>query len=614
MPLRFSRQCPPYLIQHQRIKVLIAMVFLFSLILILRLLDLQWFEYNKFQTLSLKNQMSVTPTPPPRGIIVDRNGVVLADNMPIYVLEIIPELVKNLESTLQRLHRLIPSITQEDIQLFQRLRQQNRKFVPTPLKMKLTQEEIATFAVNQYHFPGVRIKAESLRYYPLGEETAHLLGYVGRINLEELKNLDPQTYQGAQFIGKTGVERYYESRLHGVNGYEQVETDVSGRIVRVINKLPPKSGEILKLTLDTRLQHVAYEALGENYGAVVLIETATGAILAMASRPSFDPNHFVGGISPKEYHQLSNAAERPLFNRAVRGLYPPASTIKPYIALTGLNVGVIDKHTAIYDPGWYKLPNVSHVYHDWNKRGHGMVNLLRAVTVSCDPYFYHLGHLLGITPIHHMLSEFGFGSFTQIDLLEESAGIVPDASWKKRTKGVSWYPGDSLITAIGQGFMLVSPLQMAVAAATLAEKGHRYQPHLLYSSSKNQFTETLFKPIQKKVISLQDPEDWDLIHEAMHSVTTSPEGTGYRFGRNPPYPVAAKTGTAQVFGGKEYARRLHQVLPKHLRDHSLFIAFSPVETPRVAIAVIVEHDVLASMVARQVLNAYYKLYPLETTT
>lgn len=614
MSIRFSRPRSSYVIQHQRITVLIALVCMLSLVLIFRLLDLQLFEYNKFKTLSLKNQMSVTPTLPPRGIIVDRNGVVLADNMPVYVLEIIPELVKNLDVTLARLKQLIPSITDEDLKLFHRLKQQNRKFVATPLKMKLTQEEIATFAVNQYNFPGVRIKAESLRYYPAGEEMAHLLGYVGRINLEELKSLNPKTYQGAQFLGKTGIERYYESRLHGANGYEQVETDVSGRIVRVINKLPPTSGETLKLTLDTRLQHIAYEALGENYGAVVLIETATGAILAMANRPSFDPNHFVGGISPKEYQQLSNAPERPLFNRAVRGLYPPASTIKPYIALTGLNVGVIDEHTAIYDPGWYKLPNVSHVYHDWNKRGHGMVNLIRAVTVSCDPYFYNLGHLLGITPIHSMLTEFGFGALTQVDLLEESAGIVPDASWKKRTKGVSWYPGDSLITAIGQGFMLASPLQMAVAAATLAEKGHRYQPHLLYSFSTNHLNEVAFQPIQKKVITLRDPENWELIHEAMHNVTTSPEGTGYRFGRNPPYPVAAKTGTAQVFGGKEYARRLHQVLPKHLRDNSLFIAFSPVDEPRVAIAVIVEHDVLASMVARQVLDAYYKLYPLESKT
>jgi penicillin-binding protein 2 len=614
MRQRLKPTPPPYLIQYQRIKGLIFIVCLLSFILIFRLFDLQLVEYHRFQTLSLKNQMSITPTAPPRGIIVDRNDVVLADNMPIYVLEIIPELVKNLPITIKKLQQLIPSITSEDVRLFYRLKAQNRSFIPSPLKMKLTQEDMASFAVNQYLFPGVRIKAESLRYYPLGEETAHLLGYVGRINMDELKKLDPQIYRGSHFIGKTGIERYYELNLHGKNGYEQVETDVSGRIVRVLHKLPPQSGEKLKLTLDTRLQHIAYEALGENYGAVVVIETKTGEVLAMASRPSFDPNHFVGGISSDEYKQLSSATERPLFNRAVRGLYPPASTIKPYIALTGLNVGVVDEDTSIYDPGWYRLPNVTHVYHDWNKKGHGMVNLMRAVTVSCDPYFYHLGHLLGINPIHHMLTNFGFGQLTKIDLLEESAGIVPDAAWKRRTKGASWYPGDSLITAIGQGFMLVSPLQMAVAASTLAEKGHRYKPHLLYSTTQDTQPESLNKIEEQKNIRLRDEEDWELIHEAMHAVTTSPEGTGYRFGRNPPYPVAAKTGTAQVFGGKEYTRRLHQVLPKHLRDHSLFIAFSPVEEPKVAIAVVVEHDVVASQVARQVLDAYYKLYPLEPVT
>lgn len=608
MPKRFGYVKSNHFIQLKRINIFVFLTVFLCFILVARLIDLQFIQYSRFKTLSLKNQMSITPTIPPRGIIVDRNGIVLADNMPMYVLEIIPEHVKNLNRTIKKLQKLIPSITSEDIKLFHKLRHQNRSYLPTALKMKLTQEDIAIFGVNQYRFKGVRIKAESLRYYPLGKEMAHILGYVGRINVEELKQLDPAIYQGSQFIGKTGIERFYEARLRGENGYEQVETDVSGRIVRVIQKVSAQSGERLKLTIDARLQHVAFESLGENHGAVVLIDTKTGEILAMVSNPSFDPNHFVSGISSAEYKSLAQSVERPLFNRAIRGLYPPASTIKPYVALIGLNQGVIDEDTRIYDKGWYKLPNISHIYHDWYKPGHGWVDMRRAITVSCDPYFYNLGHLLGIKPIHNTLSKFGFGRATNIDLVEETDGIVPSAEWKRKTKGVSWYPGDSLITAIGQGFMLVTPLQMVQAISVMAEKGDFNKPHLLYAYSKNSSDETKFIPTKLSPVVLKEKRYWDIIHEAMHNVTTSEEGTGYRFGRNPPYSVAAKTGTAQVFGGREYMRRLHQKLPKNLRDHSLFIAFSPVNNPKVAIAVIVEHDVTAAKVARDVFDAYYKLY------
>lgn len=599
---------PKYLMQQDRIKVLVYIAFILSALLIVRLFYLQLIEYHRFQTLSLKNQMSIIPVTSPRGIIVDRNNVVLADNIPIYTLEIIPERVKNLEETLKKLQKLIPSIGKEDIDFFYKMKKQTRPFLPVALKLKLNQEDLARFAVNQYQFTGVNIKAESMRYYPLGEETAHLLGYVGRINPDELKSLDKKTYQATQFIGKTGIERYYESRLHGNIGFEHVETDVNGRIVRVLKKTPSASGEKLKLTIDTRLQHIAYEALEENYGAVVLIETKTGEILVMVSKPSFNPNLFVGGISAVNYQKLSASNDRPLFNRAVRGLYPPASTIKPYIALAGLNTGIVDTHTTIYDPGWYKLPNSSHVYHDWNKRGHGMVNIYRALTVSCDPYFYHLGHLLGINNINHFLTSFGFGQLTKVDLFEEASGIVPDAEWKKRTKHASWYPGDSVITAIGQGFMLVSPLQMASALSTLAEKGKHIRPHLLSSFEQEGKKIKHYQPVIENEIKLNDDKYWEIIHEGMRLVTTSPEGTGYRFGRNPPYPVAAKTGTAQVFGNKTYSSRSHKQLPKALRDHSLFIGFTPVETPEVAIAVITEHDVTASFIARKVLDAYERFY------
>ncbi len=610
MKSSFKSKRTPFEIQQQRIKILWILACLLCTVLMSRLFYLQVMDYDRYRTLSFNNQMSVNAITPPRGIIVDRNGVVLADNLPMYVLEIIPEKTVSLERTLHQLQKLLPSITDEDIQQFYRFKKQTRNFLPTPLKIRLTQEEIARFAVNQFRFPGVLMKAESLRYYPKGEEMAHVLGYVGRISPDELKHLDPKFYRGSSYIGKSGIERFYENQLHGENGYEQIETDVAGRIIRTIRKVPPKSGAKLRLSLDARLQHAAYEALGDNYGAVVMMVPSTGEILALASQPSFDPNHFVGGIPPSEYRQLANAPERPLFNRAVRGLYPPASTLKPYIGLIGLNTGVVNPFTRIFDPGYYHLPNSSHVYRDWNKLGHGWVNITRAVAVSCDPYFYNLGHLIGIRAMHDHLIQFGFGQLTNVDLFEESQGIVPSAEWKRKVHHASWYPGDSVITAIGQGFMLVSPLQMAVAVSTMAERGHQYQPHLLLSQTYDDGAELKFKPKQTHHLKLRDESIWTLIHEAMHGVTTSPEGTGYRFGRNPPYPVAAKTGTAQVFGGREYARRLHSVLPKALRDHSLFIAFSPVEEPRVAIAVIVEHDVLASQVARHMLDTYYKLYPL----
>lgn len=596
-----------YLVQASRFRMLVFIVCILVLILGIRLFFLQVLDYKRFEMLSFKNHISINPITPPRGIIVDRNGVVLADNMPVYTLEVIPERVKNLPDRLSALRALIPSIGEEEVRLFYRLKRQNPAFMPVPLKMKLSQEELATFAVNQYRFPGFRVQVQSMRYYPLGQETAHFLGYVGRINTEELKRLNPKEYQSIQFLGKTGIERFYEDDLRGKNGFEEVETDVNGRVVRVLQQIPPQSGKKLRLTLDASLQHIAFEALGENSGAVVLIEAKTGGVLVIASTPGFDPNHFVVGMNPKEYQQLANAPERPLFNRAIRGLYPPASTIKPYIALTGLDSGTVNAKTSIYDPGYYRLPNVSHIYHDWNKRGHGAVDLKRAITVSCDPYFYHLGHLLGISTMSRMLSQFGFGRLTYVDLPEESAGIVPDAAWKRRTKGASWYPGDNLITAIGQGSMLVSPLQMASAVRTLSQKGQRLRPHLLYASAQSDAVEEQpYLPVEESAVYISDESYWDLISEAMHAVTTSPEGTGYRFGRNPPYSVAAKTGTAQVFGGKAYESRLHQTLPKQLRDHSLFIAFSPVESPEVAIAVIVEHDVVASQVARKVLDAYFK--------
>ncbi len=603
--------------QHQRFRLnlLIAILIILSLILILRLAFLQISEFKRYQTLSLKNQMSVIPIAPPRGVILDRNGVLLAENIPVYVLEITPERVKDMKQTLTKLRELIPSITDEDIDNFNKTRLQNRSFVPIPIKLKLSQEEVATFASNQYHFPGVSIKARLMRHYPLGEITAHALGYVGRINIQELKQVDSTNYRATNFIGKAGIEKYYEDILHGKVGYQMVETDVSGRTLRIINKVNPHSGAKLYLSIDARLQEAAYNALKDKRGAVVVINSRNGEVLAMVSSPSFDPNIFVSGVSKADYKVLSNALQRPLFNRAVRGVYPPASTIKPFVGLAGLDKGFITTTTEIYDPGKYKLPTSSHVYRDWKKTGHGVINFKRAITVSCDTFFYQLGNKMGISNIEDMLVKFGLGQLTHVDLHEEANGVIPSARWKRQTKGVSWYPGDTLISAIGQGFMLATPLQMANATASLSQHGQRFRPHLLIKTVNSDTNETEeYKPFEEYPVSLRDEANWDVVIDAMHSVLTSNEGTGYRFGRNPPYPVAGKTGTAQVYSGRQYEKAKYEDIPEHLRDNSLFIAFTPVEKPEIAIAVVVENDTIASTVARKVLDTYYQLYPIKKTT
>ena len=594
-------------LHHFRLSLLVALLITFSLMLVLRLAYLQFSQYKRYATLSLKNQMSIIPIAPPRGIILDKNGVVLAENMPVYVLEIIPERVKNLQDTLHKLKDLLPSITDDDIENFERARHQNHAYVPIPFKLKLTQDEVAIFASNQYQFSGVSIKARLMRYYPLAEKTAHLLGYVGRINVQELQNVNSTNYRSTNFIGKSGIEKYYEDRLHGEVGYQQVETDVSGRTVRVLTKQAPISGSKLYLTIDSRLQQVAYDALQDKRGAVVLMDVNNGNILAMTSSPSFNPNLFVNGISTSDYKLLSSAQDRPLYNRAVRGLYPPASTVKPFIAIAGLDKEIININTRIYDPGWYRLPNVTHVYRDWKRTGHGVTNVKRAITVSCDTFFYQLGNKMGISAIEDMLVQFGFGQLTHVDLNEEAPGLVPSPHWKRQSKNLPWYPGDTLITSIGQGFMLASPLQLANATASLSQHGQRFRPHLLSKSIDDHGKTHTLRAVEEYPIRLKNSDNWTIVTDAMHEVITNNEGTGYRFGRNAPYSVAAKTGTAQVFSMSQDDKKHYLNLPEGLRDHSLFIAFAPVEQPEIAIAVLVENDTIASAVARKVMDAYFEL-------
>ncbi len=599
-------------LHHFRLSLLVAVLIILSLILVLRLAYLQFSQFKRYATLSLKNQMSIIPITPPRGVILDKNGVILADNVPVYVLEIVPEHVKNLNQTLQQLKELLPSVTDDDIENFNHERRQNHAYVPIPFKLKLSQDDVAIFASNQYRFPGVSIKARLMRYYPLSETTAHVLGYVGRINEQELQQVDSTNYRATNFIGKAGIEKYYEDLLHGNVGYQQVETDVSGRTLRVLSKQTPISGAKIYLTIDARLQQAIYQAMNDKRGAVVAMNVKNGDILAMVSSPSYNPNLFVNGISAKNYKELANSPDRPLYNRAVRGLYPPASTVKPFIALAGLDKGIVTTDTKIYDPGWYKLPNVKHLYRDWKRTGHGVVNLKRAITVSCDPYFYQLGNKMGISAIEDMLVQFGFGQLSHVDLFEEAPGLVPSPAWKRRSKGVHWYPGDTLITSIGQGFMLASPLQLANATASLSQHGKRFRPHLLGKSLDDHGKIHKFKPLEEYPVRLKNEEYWSIIAEAMQAVIASPEGTAsYRFGRNTSYTIAAKTGTAQVFSGNQYEKKAYEEIPLALRNHTLFIAFAPVEKPEVAIAIMIENDSSAPLVARKVMDAYFELKPNE---
>lgn len=574
-----------------------------TLILLSRLVYLQIIQHNLYTTLSKQNQVNLIPIEPNRGLIYDRNGVLLAENIPVFSLEITPDRVESLKQTILRLQKIVP-ISKDDIKSFYKQLRQKRAFEHIPLRLKLTDTEVAKFSVNQYRFPGVAVRARLIRHYPMNEALSHVLGYVGRINERELEKVDTANYSATNFIGKVGIEKFYEDQLHGSVGYEQVETNASGRIVRVLKRTPPIPGKNLYLSIDSGLETAAEEALGDLRGAVVAIQPNTGEVLALVSSPSYNPNLFVRGISTKQYNKLSKSPDQPLYNRAIRGQYPLASTIKPFLALEGLDTRTVTRAYKIFDPGWYKLPRNSHLYRDWKRGGHGWINVTRAIMVSCDTYFYNLANMMGIGKIDNILTRFGFGISTNIDMGEELPGLVPGPAWKKHTKGMNWYTGDTLISGIGQGYMLTTPLQLAVATAALAEHGIRYQPHLLYKSESADGKFTTASKEQRYPVLLKHKWVWNTVINAMQQVITSREGTGYRFGRNTPYTVAAKTGTAQVFSAKFHEHLDEKNLPMNLRDHSLFIAFAPVDNPKIAIAVVVENSSKAANIARKVMDYY----------
>ena len=581
-------------------RVWLALFFMIVLVFVLiaRLFYLQVLRYDEMSTQSEENRVLLQTIPPVRGLIYDTHGKLLAMNRSSRSLTIVRERAGDLDQLIENISTLVPVTDNERRRFDQRVRR-HRPYEPIPLKFNLDDKQIATIAVNQFRLPGVEIDADLVRCYPEGSIFSHSVGYVGRINDRELKNLEPALYSGTYVTGKIGLEKYYESMLLGKPGYQEVETNARGRVLRILNQVPSEPGKDLELYLDTELQKVAIEALDGRRGAIVAMDPKTGGVLAMVSNPSFDPNLFVTGIDYETFNGLNKNIERPLYNRATLGEYPPASTIKPVIGLALLANDVVNKNTRIYDKGWFQLPGSEHRFRNWNRRGDGWVNLSKAIFRSNDTFFYNQAGKLGIDRMHDFLSQFGLGRRTGIDIGEERPGLLPSREWKRGVYGQPWYPGETVIAIIGQGYNLATPLQLAEFTTILANRGKHVQPRLVKEDIPD-----IQSPEWGHDVDVRD-EDWNLIIDAMEDVIKNPRGTAHwRIGRNLKYRIAGKTGTAQVVSipqGEEYdAERLKEFE----RDHSLFVAFAPVEDPQIAISVIVENDKGATNVAKTIMDHY----------
>jgi len=590
-------------------RILIAFVGVLALAALLaaRLYFLQIVGHTHYETLSDNNRIDLVPVPPVRGLIFDRSGRVLAQNFPVYALEVVPDQVEDMDHTLDEIGRLV-ALTSRDTALFRRSLQQRPGFERRYLKNELSYDEASRFAVNQHRFRGVELTARLKRYYPASELTAHVVGYVGRIGPRDLDRIEAAAYKGTDYIGKLGIEAFYERDLLGTVGVEQAETNAHGRVVRRLNRTPAVAGVNLHLNLDLALQEVAYKVLEGWRGSIVAIEPATGGILAFVSRPSFDANQFVNGIDFKSFRALNESPDRPLLNRALHGRYAPGSTVKGFISLAGLSAG-IDPDETVNCHGWFSLPGSRHRYRDWKKEGHGRVNLHSAIMESCDVYFYRLASRIGIQKIHDALLPFGFGRQTGIDMGLEPSGLVPSPEWKRRARNLPWYPGETVIAGIGQGYMLATPLQLAVATATLANRGLYVEPRLLHSREDPQTR--LVQPLDDAdahTIELADPAWFDQVIAGMEAVVHGPRGTARRFGADSSYRFAGKTGTAQVIGIAQNEEYDEENIDERLRDHALFIAFAPIEKPLIALAVVVENggggSRTAAPMAKELLDFY----------
>ena len=588
-------------------RVLLASLLMlaFTAILIARYFDLQINQHQDFVTQSDNNRVHMRPNPPARGVIYDRNGEMLADNQSVSNLTIIRERSNDLEKLIENIGTLVP-LSESDVTRFYKRLKRRRPFEQTPIKFNLSEEEQAILAVNEHRLDGVKVSARLSRFYPKRDLFAHVVGYVGRINEREISLIDPIQYSGTDSIGKVGLEKFYENSLLGSVGSEHVETNARGRVMRVLNKVDPDSGSDLVLHVDSNLQQIAFDAFAGERGALVAMDVKTGGVLAMVSAPSYDANLFVSGISQKNYSELLNSADNPMFNRAIQGQYPPGSTVKPLFGLIALDNKTVSLSTRIEDPGFFFMEGIERPWRDHNSErgGHGKgVDLAKAIIESCDVFFYKMGIKTGINILSSNSSAFGLGAKTGIDLPGEAIGIMPSRTWKKESRNSSWFNGDTINMSIGQGFMLSTPLQLAVMTARIASKGKIIEPRLVKSVGGIDLV-----PAKTKQVKEIDPKYWDYIHDSMKGVVHSARGTATSINRGLTYTMAGKTGTAQVVSISADEDYDKSKLNKRQWDHALFIAFAPFDDPQIAVGLIVENgehgSSAAAPIARSVIDAY----------
>lgn len=588
-----------------RSRLLLAAVIVVAMIgvLVARFFSLQVVEHEIYRTQSERNRVHVQSVPPKRGLIFDRNGILLAENTPSQRLVLVRERVDDMDATLDVLQELL-GLETDEIEKFRTRMRRSRPFEEVPIRFQLNEEEIARIAVNRYRLPGVKVVAQLVRHYPEGTIFAHSVGYVGRINEREQAKLDNVNYAGTYHIGKIGLERYYEDQLHGLVGYQNVETNARGKVLRVLERTDPVPGSDLHLHIDAQVQRVAHEALGKRRGSVVALDVETGGVIAMVSTPSYDANLFVSGISSTNYTALRDSPDLPLFNRSLQGQYPPASTVKPLIGLAGLDGGYIDMEHEIRDPGWFQLPGDERLYRDWKRKGHApRVGLELAIKQSCDTYFYDLAYRMGVEKMHDFLQPFGLGQKTGIDIVSERPGLLPSPEWKRKVRRMPWFPGETVNLGIGQGLMLMTPLQIASFTATIANRGVVKRPQLVATLGAEKIS-----PLIERQIAIKKPEHWQNVIDSMHGVVHSVRGTAHNIARGIQYQMAGKTGTAQVVGIAQDEEYDSEALSERNRDHALFMGYAPLVNPKIALAVVVENGEggasVAAPVARKVLDAY----------
>ncbi len=593
-----------------RRRALVAFVFALVALLVLagRFAWLQVVRHEEYLTRSEANRIKLRPIVPARGLIYDRSGRLLADNVPAYRLELVREQVADLEATLRDLAVIVP-VSDDDLERFRAAWTSHRRFQPVPLKFRLSEAEVARFAVHRHRFRGVDVVPYLTRRYPYGDLFAHVVGYVGRIDEEDARSLDPKRYSGTTHIGKSGIERFYESRLHGEVGFEHVEVNAEGRTLRVLERTPAESGEHLYLSIDAELQQAAVAAFEGQHGAAVAIDPRSGEVLALVSLPGYDPNPFVNGIGREAYAALLRSESRPLFNRAVLGGYEPGSTIKPFVALAGLELGLRRADEVVWSTGAYRLPGQDREYRDWRKGGHGAVDLRESLAQSVNTYYYSLAVDLGIDRLSGYLGHYGFGSATGIDLSGEAVGVLPSREWKRAARSQAWFPGETVIAGIGQGFWVTTPLQLAHATALLAAGGRGLTPHLLRATQRG-FDAAVVPEAAAEAVGepVKNPAHLAAVVDGMVAVVHSPTGSARASGVDAPYLIAGKTGTAQRVSRVGDDAVDLDALPFHLRHRALFVAFAPAVDPQIALAVVVESggsgSRAAAPVARRILDAW----------